>query len=437
MQRATRFILWAIVIALTASAARADGGYFALAEYTRLKDAPPPPRSDVQQAYLMHFDGMETLCLQSNYRGPEVDFTWVVPVPSRPEVTNGNPAILTAMEGLTRPKLAATGSTGFSLGCAAREVDAEEVDLGVTMLESRRIGEMESVVLSARDGKGLLRWLNDNRFHVPAGAEAVLQDYTAKGFYFVALRFAADQLLPDEEDEDKAEGVDDEEDESEEESRSGDEDEDDDGERTVPLLKLRFATERPFFPLAISSVSAAPESEILLLTVTEHRQKPANYGSMELRKMKAGLKLLQKRRKLPEAPVLEVLKQIGRAGGFVRFAVEAALPVHTEFDADGRPSMTHLVAWTGRSRVRKAFITRFHAVMSPGQMTRDVYFTDAESDDRLDGTIELGAVGGSALTMAALAAVPLGLCGLGCRPRARRRRRSAMLAAAVILLALL
>ncbi len=435
MQRATRFILWAIVIALTASAALADGGYFALAEYTRLKDA-PPPSSSVQQAYLMHFDGMETLCLQSNYRGPEVDFTWVVPVPSRPEVSKGNLAILQTMEALTRPKLAATESTGFSLGCSAKEVDAEEVDLGVTVLESGRIGEMESVVLSARDGKGLLRWLNDNRFHVPAGAEPVLQDYTAKGFYFVALRFAADQLLDDEEDENEAEGVDDEEDESEEESQSGDEDESENGERTVPLLKLRFATERPFFPLAISAITAAPESEILLLTVTEHRQKPANYGSMELREMKAGLKLLQKRRKLPEAPVLEVLKEMGRTGKS-GFAVEAALPAFVEFDADGRPSMTHLVAWTGRSRVRKAFITRFHAVMSPGQMTRDVYFADAESDGRLDGTIELGAVGGSALTMVALAAVPLGLCGLGRRPRARRRRRSAILAAAVILLALL
>jgi len=422
MQRATRFILWAIVIALTASVALADGGYFALAEYTRLKDA-PPPSSSVQQAYLMHFDGTETLCLQSNYRGPKVDFAWVVPVPSRPEVSKGNPAILQTMEGLTRPKLAATESTGFSLGCSARDVDAEEVDLGVTVLESKRIGEMMSVVLSARDGKGLLQWLNDNRFHVPAKAQPVLQDYTAKGFYFVALRFAADQLLPDKEDEDEAEGVDD------------GEDEEDDGQRTVPLLKLRFATERPFFPLAISSITAAPESEILLMTVTEHRQKPANYGSMELREMKAGLRFLQSRSKLPEAPVLEVLKEMGRAGK-PGFAVEAALPVHTEFDADGRPSMSHLVVRTGRSRVRKTFITRFHAVMSPGQM-RDVYFTDAESDDRLDGTIELGAVGGSALMVAALAAVPLGLCGLGCRPRARRRRRAAMLAAAVILLALL
>lgn len=423
MQRATRFILWAIVIALTASVALADGGYFALAEYTRLKDA-PPPSSSVQQAYLMHFDGTETLCLQSNYRGPEVDFAWVVPVPSRPEVSKGNPAILQAMEALTRPKLAATDSTGFSLGCSAREVDAEEVDLGVTVLESKRIGEMESVVLSARDGKGLLQWLNDNRFHVPAGAEPVLQDYTAKGFYFVALRFAADQLLPDEEDE------------SEEESQSGDEDEEDDGERTVPLLKLRFATERPFFPLAISSVSAAPESEILLLTVTEHRQKPANYGSMELREMKAGLRFLRIRSKLPEAPVLEVLKQMGRVGE-PGFAVEAALPAHTEFDADGRPSMARLLVYSGNSRVRKAFITRFHAVMSPGQMTKDVYFADADSDDRLDGTIGLSAIGGSALTVVALAAVPLGLCGPGRRPRARRRRRAAMLAAAVILLALL
>ncbi len=264
----------------------------------------------------------------------------------------------------------------------------------------------------------------------------MLQDYTAKGFYFVALRFAADQLLPDEEDENEAEGVDDEEGQSEEESRSGDEDEEDDGERTVPLLKLRFATERPFFPLAISSVSAAPESEILLLTVTERRQKPANYGSMELREMKAGLKLLQKRRKLPEAPVLEVLKEMGRTGK-PGFAVEAALPVHTEFDADGRPGMAHLVAWTGRSRVRKTFVTRFHAVMSPGQMTRDVYFTDAESDRRLDGTIKLSRLGGPVLTIAALAALPVGLCGLSRRPKTRRRRRSAMLAAAVIVLAFL
>ncbi|NIA21631.1 MAG: DUF2330 domain-containing protein [Anaerolineaceae bacterium] len=426
MRCVTRLALCAAVIVLAALPAWAGGGYFASAEYTRREGA-PQPSSSVQQAYLMHFDGTETLCLQSNYRGPEVDFAWVVPVPSRPEVSKGNPAILQAMEGLSRPLLVAAEGGSFSLGCRGKAGRVKKIDLGVTMLESRRIGEMELAVLSARDGGGLLQWLNERKFHLPPGAEPLLQSYSEKGFYFVALRFAADQLLPDPEDENGREGVGGE--------KGEDDDDDDDGERTGPLLKLRFATERPYFPLLISSVSAAPESEILLLTVTEHRQRPVGYAFRELREMKAGARRLGNRPELPETPVLELLKEMGRSGK-PGFAVEAALPTFVEFDADGRPGMAHLLVHTGRSRVRTVFLTRFHAVLTPGQMTRDLYFADTESDRRLDATIKLSRLGGPLLTITALAALPLGLCGLGRRPRTRRRRRTALLIAVLALVAL-
>ena len=41
--------------------------------------------SDGQQAILFHFDGWETLVLQTEYEGELADFSWLIPVPS--EVT--------------------------------------------------------------------------------------------------------------------------------------------------------------------------------------------------------------------------------------------------------------------------------------------------------------------------------------------------------------
>ncbi|MBN2581726.1 MAG: DUF2330 domain-containing protein [Planctomycetes bacterium] len=411
-----RAVFCGLVLLVSSAVVQADGGYFAPIEITLLKDA-PPPSSDVQQAYLMHFDGMETLCLLSNYRGPKADFAWVIPVPSRPEVTKGNRDILSALEQMTRPKLATRSGPGVPMGCSAPP--AGEVDLGVTVLEAKRLGELESVILSARDGRGLVQWLTGKGFHVPDKARPVLDEYVQQGFCFVALRFSGTALrAPAGEDAGASPAA------------SGHV-----GETDGVFLELRFATEKPFFPLAISSITAAADSEILLLTITEHRQEPIGCDFMELSEMKAGLRLLASRPKLPAMPLVEVLKEEGRHGRPV-FAVEAALPSFAEFDADGRPGMQHLLQYTGRSRVRASFITRFHAVMGPEQMTRDVYFRDAAKDVRLDGVIEVADAGRPQAIAAALAIVPLALRGLGRRTRTRRRTRLAMMLAVVALVAL-
>ncbi|HOI55924.1 MAG TPA: DUF2330 domain-containing protein, partial [Phycisphaerae bacterium] len=340
----------------------------------------------------------------------------------------GNRDILAAIEQMTRPKLVSSGRLGITLACSAPPMDPGQMDLGVTVLETGRLGELEMVVLRARDGEGLLQWLQRHNFHVPDKALPVLQSYTEQQFCFVALRFSGDALQPP---------------------------------RAVPaapaagpaapaaapagetngvFLELRFATEQPFFPLAISSVSAGEKSEILLFTITEHRQEPVDCFFAELSETKAGLRFFKIEPKFqpPGTPeslsmaIWEASRQLGRAA----FAVEAAVPSFTEFDADGRPSMSHLVQQTGSSRIRKAFITRFHTVVDPEHMTHDLRFRNAAKDKRLDGTIGTTGPDSSPMLAAAMVLAPVAVRGLGRFRRTRRRTRWAAVAAALALLAL-
>lgn len=405
-----------------------DGVHFTVVEHQA-----SPPTTDVQQAYLMHFDGMETLCLQSNYRGPRANFAWVVPVPSRPQVSKGHRDTLAAIEAKTRPTLVTHKAEGggFKLGCSAAEGLADETELGVRVLESGRVGELEMVVLGARDGEGLLQWLQRNGFHVPAKARPVLDEYARLEFYFVALRFAADAL-----DDVKAEAPN--------AAVAAPGGTGATGRSDGLCIELRFATEQPFFPLAISSAGSDAQCEILVFTITERRQEPTNYLGVELQKLMYDERasIAADRKKLSTSPdvaalLREALWSAGQREGRGVFAIEAALPSFVEFDGDGRPSMSHLLYRTGNSRIRKAFITRFHAVMSPEQMRSDAYFRDAARDDRLDGKVYVSAVSRAPMVAAALVLAPVAGLGLGRRRRTQRRtQRRALAVCALLLIAL-
>lgn len=58
---------------------------------------------------------------------------------------------------------------------------------GVKIEAQFTVGEYEVVVLSADDSTGLDRWLRDNKYHIPEGAEPVLKPYVEAGMrFFVA-----------------------------------------------------------------------------------------------------------------------------------------------------------------------------------------------------------------------------------------------------------
>ena len=106
----------------------------------------------------------------------------VLPVPGVPEVTavrGGDP--LAYLDLATRPEPSVGAAPGGGDTSAAPPVDVIGRD---------RVGGYDVARLAAGDAAALDRWLSDNGYTLPDGAQPILADYVTEGWRFVAIRLA-------------------------------------------------------------------------------------------------------------------------------------------------------------------------------------------------------------------------------------------------------
>src|SRR5262252_4320836 len=65
---------------------------------------------------------------------------------------------------------------------------------GVTVEASYDVGEYDVVILSANESDGLVNWLNDNGYRIPAGAEAVLGSYVRQNMRFFVAKVNLERM---------------------------------------------------------------------------------------------------------------------------------------------------------------------------------------------------------------------------------------------------
>jgi hypothetical protein len=210
----------ALVIAgltLAFSFARADGGFV---WHNRDVDIREPE----QKALLVFDHGVEDLVLEVKYEGASEDFGWIVPLPSRPEMTPDRPELFEELSKLTQSPRHARGDL---VAGATRGMSSELS--GVSVLEHRRVGVYDATVLAAGRGDALSAWLAKHGFHVAAGGARVLDGYARRGWVFTALR-----IHPAERDSSLVQSL---------------------AAGTIQPLRFRFRSTEPVYPLAISALT--------------------------------------------------------------------------------------------------------------------------------------------------------------------------------------
>lgn len=215
--------LAALLLAGQASAL-ADGKFFG--PVTALGKVEIPD----QQALIGYRDGVETLVIDTAFRGGGGEFAWVVPLPAKPRIEPATPGLFATLQAQCAPKvfvqrtpyyagaivfglyllgvigsLRAGASVGAVLGvsfllvllapawltmASARRQDAGEASV-VTLLGQQTMGAFDTVTLSSKDGHAVVDWLNEHGFRAPAGVAPVLTDYAREGGVFVASRLRA------------------------------------------------------------------------------------------------------------------------------------------------------------------------------------------------------------------------------------------------------
>lgn len=177
--------------------------------------SPPPPDPQnpqtieiVAQRMVLSISQTQTvLWSQIEYEGPPEEFAWVLPVGPGSTIELASPSWFEALEAATSTHVVPPGvcgpayveepssGGGCSPGCGAMSANdrgfqgEDGEDKGpVTVVSRGSLGPYDTVTLASSKGEAVKDWLTMNGYNVPADVAPILDEYTAKGMDFIALR---------------------------------------------------------------------------------------------------------------------------------------------------------------------------------------------------------------------------------------------------------
>lgn len=218
----THLILSAAVLLslVPALEAKADGGFVT----TTLT----PLNEPEQKAIILFRDGRQDLILEVSYEGSPEDFVWLVPVPTRPEISVDVPEVFAEM---TRQSVTWTPPSALVEWDGSPLVGAPPGPVA-----QPRASIWDFTVLPPGRGN-LRRWLHERGITPSTHARVVLESYVRKGWYFVGMTIGSEGRNLE-----MAKAL-----------RRG----------TIQPVRFRFATPEPVFPLKVSAINPG-FSDILL-----------------------------------------------------------------------------------------------------------------------------------------------------------------------------
>ncbi len=132
-----------------------------------------------------------TVSLRTHFRPGPTDLAWVIPVPATPEnIQVGNEEVFRALQAGTTPEFWVITRTGPKFGCGGNSQN--RVLHVVDIVDAGTAGIFDYVVLNASDNQALVRWLNENDYLIPNGADPVIGRYVDLGWHWLAIRLRAE-----------------------------------------------------------------------------------------------------------------------------------------------------------------------------------------------------------------------------------------------------
>ena len=141
-------------------------------------------------------DGNRTVITMANdFQGETSDFAMVIPVPTfieREQINVAEPALIEHLDAYTAPRLVEyhdpdpcyrdrlMSDISVMSQNSASEMKSNAAKLGVTIDAEYTVGEYNILILSAQESDGLIRWLKDNDYRIPDGAESVVGSFTVR-----------------------------------------------------------------------------------------------------------------------------------------------------------------------------------------------------------------------------------------------------------------
>lgn len=327
--------------------ASADGAIF-----------PPPDywmQETDQKAVIFHDGNLETMILSVTFRGNAENFSWIVPTPSRPEVSKSTDELFVSLNKLTAPTYDYRAMPMYS----GAVFDEEAAGSGVAILETKKVEYYDITVLEADDPEALTKWLKENNYNFPEEGKYLFDDYISNKWYFTAIKIDAKSLNN---------GV-------EAQLKQG---------HAIPL-KFIFESSKIVFPLKISGIAEYfkyPDIE------------PTSF-MMERGVAESGTGVVYKSESFtPDMAPVSDYYYPWRPG------VNILLYVFADHKKDLPGFTTSYASWVKSKDIeklavesngdywvepeaRKYYLTKLSRYMQPSEMTYDLYLRDADDNDKV------------------------------------------------------
>jgi hypothetical protein len=216
-------------------------------------------------------DGNTTaITMASDYEGEPKEFAVVIPVPTfieRKQIGVVDMKTIDHLDGYTAPRLveyhdadpcapiimpmvmrgavqaAPSGTTTAQLASRYR---------GVTVEANYDVGEYDVSILSAQESDGLVNFLNDNGYKIPAGADAVLGSYIKQKMRFFIAKVNLDRMAKL-------------------------------GNGYLRPLQVRYDTPKFMLPIRLGTVNANGPQDLIIFALSRNgRVETANYRTVKL-----------------------------------------------------------------------------------------------------------------------------------------------------------
>jgi hypothetical protein len=215
-------------------------------------------------------DGQRTaITMASDYEGEPNEFALVVPVPTfieKNQISVVEPKMVDHLDAYTAPRLveyfdpdpcespkvAAVPSPASAIMAFDATVMRRKEYRGVTVEAQYDVAEYDISILSAEESDGLINWLNDNGYKIPAGAEPVVGSYIKQKMRFFVAKVNVQRMQQL-------------------------------GRAYLRPLQVRYETAKFMLPLRLGTVNADGPQDLIVFALSKRgRVEATNYRTVKV-----------------------------------------------------------------------------------------------------------------------------------------------------------
>ena len=195
--------------------------------------------------FTVNSDDTISAYVQINYTGSAPDFSWVVPVPSVPDVDVAEVDTFDELSNLTQPVFIPPDLPDCAMVVfeSASAMDDGVGGGGVDVLAAGSVGPYDYVVVDSPEPDALITWLRENGYRITEEMEPLVRVYNEEGMVFLAMKLQPDQ-----------------------------------GAQDIQPVKMTYESTKPMIPLRLTAVAANPNMNVVTWIFADEQAYPTNYA---------------------------------------------------------------------------------------------------------------------------------------------------------------